>query len=183
MSTVMATAEARRSHPVIKWIAIVIMASLLIGMATGYAYVKVLENKMRPKGAIAQAISKVLSEPAPREPVNFLIIGNDWTPKEGVGRSDTLMILRADLSKNKGVLISIPRDFRVEIPGNGKDKINHAFAYGGVPLTISTLEDYTGLSINHYIVVNYRGFQEVVDATGGITIDVDQRLVDWKSVV
>jgi LCP family protein required for cell wall assembly len=180
MSSVTVTPEARRGHPVIKWIAILVIASLLIGMAMGYAYVKVLENKMHPKGAIAQAVSKVLSEPAPREPINFLIIGSDWTAKEKLGRSDTLMILRTDLSKNKGVLISIPRDFRVEIPGNGKDKINHAFAYGGVPLTISTLEEYTGLPINHYIVVNYRGFQEMVDAIGGITIDVDERLVDWE---
>lgn len=170
----------RRQQLIIKWVLITILTSLLLGIAAGYIYIKYLENKMHPKGALAAAISKFLSKPAPREPVNFLIIGADWTPNEDRGRSDTLMILRADLNKKKGVLISVPRDFRVEIPGHDMDKINHAYKYGGVSLTIQTVEKYTGLDIHHYVVVNYDGFVKIIDAVGGVTVDVDERMVDWE---
>lgn len=170
----------RRQQLIIRWVLIGLLASLLLGIAAGYIYIKYLENKMHPRGALAAAIGKFLSKPAPREPVNFLIIGSDVTPKEDRGRSDTLMILHTDLDKNKGVLISIPRDFRVDVPGHDMDKINHAYNYGGVPLTIQTVESYTGLDIHHYVVVNYDGFVKIIDAIGGMTVDVDERMVDWE---
>lgn len=174
------TGKKRRQQLIIRWILITVLASLLLGIAAGYIYIRYLENKMHPKGAVAAAIAKFLSKPAPSEPVNFLVIGADWTPNETRGRSDTLMILHADLNKKKGVLISIPRDFRVEIPGHDMDKINHAYNYGGVPLTIQTVESYTGLDIHHYVVVNYDGFVKIIDAIGGVTVDVDERMVDWE---
>jgi len=160
-----------------KRILIGFLAVLLVATGSAFAYVKYIEGKMQPKGQLAGAVAAVLSEPAPKEPVNFLIMGSDYT-EEDDGRSDTIMLLRVDLNKNKGVLISIPRDFRVEIPGQGTDKINHSFNYGGPALTIKTVEKLTGLSINHYAVVDYNGFIGMVDAVGGVEIDVDQRMVD-----
>lgn len=179
-TSLLAPGKSRRRQMIIRWVTIAVLSALLLGIGAGYVYVKWLEAKMHPSGELASAIAKFLSKPAPREPVNFLIIGSDVTPVEDRGRSDTLMILRADLDKKKGVLISIPRDFYVEIPGHGQDKINHSYNYGGVPLTIQTVEQYTGLDINHYAVVDYNGFTQIVDAIGGVTVDVDERMVDWE---
>ena len=83
------------------------------------------------------------------------------------------MTAHVDLKKKKATLISIPRDMRVEIPGKkGYDKINAAYAFGGVPLAIRTIEDYTGLPINHYAVTDFNGFRKMVDALGGVEVNV-----------
>lgn len=162
---------------IIKRILIGFLAVLLVATGSAFAYVKYIEGKMQPKGKLAGAVAAVLSEPAPQEPVNFLVLGCDRT-EEDSGRSDTIMVLRVDLNKNKAVMISIPRDFRVEIPDHGTDKINHSFNYGGPALTIKAVEKLTGLSINHYVVVDYNGFIGIVDTIGGVDINVDERMVD-----
>ena len=70
-------------------------------------------------------------------------------------------------------MLAVPRDTLVDIPGVGEDKINAAFASGGPELTVETLEDLTGLRLNDYVVVNFGGVEEIVDAMGGITLEVD----------
>lgn len=167
-----------RRRLIVKRILVVFLTFLLIATGTAFGYVKYIEGKMHPKGKLAGAIAAVLSRPQPKEPVNFLIIGADAIPDEDAGRSDTLIVLHVDRNANKGTMISIPRDFRVTIPGQGKDKINHAFNYGGTPLTIKTIEEYTGLPIHHYVVINYEGFQEMVDTVGGVNVTVDKYMED-----
>jgi LCP family protein required for cell wall assembly len=70
-------------------------------------------------------------------------------------------------------MLAVPRDTLVDIPGVGKDKINAAYADGGPELTAETLENLTGLRINDYVVVNFGGVEEIVDAMGGLTLEVD----------
>ncbi len=169
-----------RRLTILRRILVTVLTILLIATGTGFAYVKYIEGKMQPKGKLASAIAAVLTKPEPKEPVNFLIIGSDYIPDKDNGRSDTIMVLHVDLNKKKAVLISIPRDFYVEIPGYGEDKINHAYNYGGSPLTIETIESFTGLPIHHYVVIDYDGFAKMVDAVGGVTIDVEERMVDYE---
>jgi polyisoprenyl-teichoic acid--peptidoglycan teichoic acid transferase len=89
-------------------------------------------------------------------------------------RSDTIILMRVD--PGKGVaLMSLPRDLKVEIPGHGSDKINVAYQLGGPRLTIRTVKQLTGLAINHYVDVSFRGFAEGVDALGCVYVDVDRR--------
>jgi LCP family protein required for cell wall assembly len=89
-------------------------------------------------------------------------------------RSDTIILMRID--PGKGVaLMSLPRDLKVEIPGHGADKINVAYTLGGPKLMIKTVKQLTGLAINHYVDVSFRGFAEGVDALGCVYVDVDRR--------
>src|SRR5699024_9264813 len=71
---------------------------------------------------------------------------------------------------NTILMLSIPRDTRMFIPGHGLDKINHAYAYGGVPLSVETVEDTFGIPINFYALVNMEGFEDGIDAIGGVTV-------------
>jgi len=96
-----------------------------------------------------------------------VLLGSDARADE-VSRSDTIVVTRAG-----GGMLAVPRDTLVDIPGVGKDKINAAYADGGPELTVETLENLTGLRLNNYVVVNFGGVEEIVDAMGGITLEVD----------
>ena len=110
-----------------------------------------------------------------RDKATFMIMGVDER-SDDVGRSDTLMVVTIDPAKNEAALLSIPRDTRVAIPRRGYDKINAAYAYGGEELTQATVEDFLGIRIDHYIIINTHAFQKIVDAIGGIDIDVEKRM-------
>ena len=163
---------------IIKRIVVITLAVLLIAAGSAFAYVKYLEGKMKPKGLMAKAIAAVISPPAPKEPINFLVMGVDATEEDPKGRSDTLILVHVDQENKKATMVSIPRDFRVEIPDEGMDKINHSYNYGGPALTIKTVEQYTGLPIHHYVVVNYQGFTQLVNAIGGVEVDVKEDMFD-----
>jgi polyisoprenyl-teichoic acid--peptidoglycan teichoic acid transferase len=95
-----------------------------------------------------------------------VLLGSDARGTEAA-RADTIVVAKAG-----GGLLAVPRDTLVEIPGVGEDKINAAFAVGGPELTVETLENLTGLSIGDYVVVYFDGVEDIVNALGGITIDV-----------
>ncbi len=105
----------------------------------------------------------------------ILIMGVDKR-EDDVGRSDTMMIATIDPRLDQATLLSIPRDTRVKIRGRGYDKINAAFAYGGVKLAESTVENFLGIDIDHYVLINTRSFVKIIDAIGGIDIDVEKRM-------
>lgn len=104
---------------------------------------------------------------------NIVVMGVDERDGD-TGRSDTLFVVMMDPKSNNVSLLSIPRDTMVKIPGRGWDKINHAFAFGGHKLTEQTVEEFLGIQINNYVVIDFRGFKDLVDAIGGIDIDVEK---------
>ena len=91
--------------------------------------------------------------------------------------SDSVMLLRTDPSKHRLAYLSIPRDLRVEIPGHGPSKINAAMQLGGPSLALRTIESFTGLPINHVMVINFHDFRKLIDNIGGITIDVPEPIL------
>lgn len=112
---------------------------------------------------------------------NIVVLGVDERADD-VGRSDTLFVVMFDSNTKSASLLSIPRDTRVRIAGHGWDKINHAYAYGGRELTQKTTEELLGLKINNYVMVDFKGFTGLVDAIGGIDIDVEKDMYyhdDW----
>ena len=138
--------------------------------------VKVANDRV-PSGTsevLAQQNSLLLSTPT-----NILILGSDHAnlPGREGERSDSIMLLRSDPSRHRIVYLSIPRDLRVPIEGVGDTKINAAMSAGGAPLAIKTVASYTGLPINHVITVDFPRFREVIDALGGITINVPERIL------
>lgn len=140
--------------------------------------------------------------------VNYLVVGSDTregltkaelkqlrvgSTKSAAGaRSDTMMLVHISKSRDKAVVISLPRDSLVTIPAHtsldGKSqiseqpgKLNSAFAWGGAPLLIETLEQKMNLRIDHYVEVNFAGFKNVVDALGGIQVCTKKDINDPKS--
>ena len=105
----------------------------------------------------------------------ILLLGTDNAAvghREGDRHSDSIMLLRTDPSHHRLYYLSIPRDLQVPIPGSSTQKINAAFQIGGPSLAIKTIRQFTGLEINHVMVVNFADFKDLIDALGGITVDV-----------
>lgn len=102
-----------------------------------------------------------------------LMMGCDARPGDKASRSDTLMVAYVDLDQNKVRLVSIPRDTYITIPTTGeRTKMNHAYAYGGIELTEETLKSNFDIDIDYKAEVDFQGFIDVIDALGGVTIDV-----------
>ena len=124
----------------------------------------------RAKRQLAKDSGSILSDPA-----TILVVGTDGrkTPdRRDARRSDTLLLLRTEPDKHRLSYLSIPRDLRVDIPGYGSAKINAANQFGGPALTIATVRALTGLQVDHVVVLDFDGFRELIDAIGGIDLDV-----------
>jgi LCP family protein required for cell wall assembly len=93
---------------------------------------------------------------------------------EGQFRADTLMLIRAGGGAFRK--LSIPRDSYAEIPGSAPTKINAAFAFGGAALQIKTIEQFLGIQIDHVAIVDFTGFEDLIDAVGGVEVDLPRKL-------
>ncbi|MDI9522869.1 MAG: LCP family protein, partial [Bacteroidota bacterium] len=102
---------------------------------------------------------------------NVLVLGVDSKTRFSGTRSDSIILATVDTEDRKARMISIPRDTRVKVKG-AWDKINAAYAYGGVELAKETVEDFLGVKIDRYVIVNFNSLIEIVDAIGGIEVDV-----------
>jgi LCP family protein required for cell wall assembly len=118
-----------------------------------------------------------LKAPLPGQPTNILMLGSDHRSgdAETDRRSDTLLLVRLDPKRKTISMLSFPRDTYVSIPGHGQAKINDAYALGGPALSVKTIKELTGLDVNFVVDVDFKGFRGVVDAFGGIWVDVDQK--------
>ncbi|SHF89722.1 LCP family glycopolymer transferase [Ornithinibacillus halophilus] len=108
-----------------------------------------------------------------RKSLNVLLLGVDQRSGDK-GRSDTMILVSLNPNTEKMIMLSIPRDTYVDIPGRGMDKINHAYAFGDVELSLQTVENAFNLPIHFYAKVNMEGFQQGIDAIGGVTIQNNQ---------
>lgn len=157
---------------------------VLVAAAAGLFYVRGLNAEMQGNKKVDEAIVDALDKPTAskkNDPFYMLLMGIDSRAKGEAARSDTLIIARIDPDNGRVTLVSIPRDTRVNIEGHGKTKINAAHAYGGPALVIKTVKEITGLPISHYAEVDFQGFKDVVDALGGVTVDVPEDIDDMKA--
>ena len=114
------------------------------------------------------------SEEASGEPLNILVLGVDQRPSAAEGsssRSDTIMLVQITPDTGRVELLSVPRDLYVEVEPGVKDRINTAF-YGGVDQSEAVMEGLTGVPIDNYVIVDFEGFSEVINAIGGVKVDV-----------
>jgi polyisoprenyl-teichoic acid--peptidoglycan teichoic acid transferase len=109
------------------------------------------------------------------ERFTMLVLGTDDRPDEP-GRSDTMMLAFADMEQGTVKLLSLPRDSFVSIPGHGWDKLNAAYPLGKTDLTRKTVEQLIGIRINYTVAINMQGFQQVVDAVGGVDLTLDANM-------
>ncbi|PYZ98988.1 LytR family transcriptional regulator [Alteribacter lacisalsi] len=107
------------------------------------------------------------------EPVSILLLGIGDHPGE-TGRSDSIVVLTVNPEDESMYMFNIPRDTRTEIAGRGtEDKINHAYAFGGVDMVMDTVEDFLDIPIDYFAAINMEGFMKMVDVFGGITVQND----------
>ena len=161
------------------------IACLVVATGTaGGAYLYFHESvaAVAAKTPEVRRAARQLDVPLPGQPAVALVIGYDHRKGDGAntsGRSDTLMLVRADPATDSISLLSFPRDMRVEIrcPGQSPyfDRINAAYADCGPQGSLQTVRALTGVQINYLITVNFRGFRQIVDRLDGAWIDVDRR--------
>ena len=147
---------------------ILLIASLFLAVAAGAIFAS---SSLFDKPDTAKN-DKLMSA---KDKTIVMLMGVDQR-EDDIGRSDTLMIATIDPKKKKAALLSIPRDTRVKIKGHGFDKINSAFAYGGYKLTQDTVEKLLGVRMEHYIMIDVHAFQRIIDAIGGVDVDVEKRM-------
>jgi LCP family protein required for cell wall assembly len=162
----------------------VLAALVVAGGAAGAAYLRAHRfiAKVEPKSVFDRAAAKAADVAIPGQPTTALVIGTDrrsGPEAELTGRSDTLLLVRADPQSNSISLLSFPRDLGVTIKCPGKpeyhDRINAAFSECGSLGSLETVRGLTGLPINYFITVNFRGFLQLVNKLGGVWVDVDHR--------
>ncbi|MDQ1144278.1 LCP family protein required for cell wall assembly [Bacillus sp. SORGH_AS 510] len=164
-----------------KWLKITGVILLLLFIAGG-AYAYTVYKSL--KTAVVTMHQPVVQREVPvkreqpvvfeeKDPFSVLMLGVDQ--REGdKGRSDTIIVLTVNPNTNSVKMLSIPRDTRTEIVGKGtEDKINHAYAFGGVPMSMDTVEKFLNIPIDYYLQINMEGFKDIVDAVGGVKVQND----------
>ncbi len=107
-----------------------------------------------------------------------LLVGVDRRPGERTARADALLLLHLDPKSGSTSVLSLPRDLLVPVPGRGSQKINSGYLYGGLALQKRTVSEFLGVRIDYAAAINFGGFEGLVNALGGITVNVPRRLVD-----
>jgi LCP family protein required for cell wall assembly len=170
----------------------VILLALVAGgvVLSGYLYLNHVNAGLKRTSSMA-AMTQGYQRPAPGADgaTNILMLGSDSRDPDqpvnvpGNWRSDTIMLLHIPASHDHAYLISFPRDLWVHVPqsqttpyGDTMAKINSAVAWGGVPLMVRTIEEYSGVRVDHVAVIDFAGFEQVTDALGGIDLYIDQTI-------
>jgi LCP family protein required for cell wall assembly len=154
------------------WILVGLVVAITLG---GYIYLDDALEASAPDTPEAKAAREAVRPQLPGKPANILLIGSDTRPAEGdPGRSDSLILVRMDPKNDFISMLSFPRDLYVPIPGMGMNKINAAYSQGPAK-TIETVSELTGEDVNGYVIIDFSGFAKLVDAVGGVYLDIDRR--------
>lgn len=170
-------AEKKRKKKKSKWKKVLIMLLLLVAAAFigWYMMIGKVYKEMN-----YEKTSGLASEPMKQDGViNVLLIGNDSRDNGEDGRSDAMILLSVSNKTETIHMTSLLRDMYVEIPGHDGNRLNAAYAYGGPALLCETIEHNFGIEVNRYVLVNFQAFASLVDAVGGIDLEVTNEEVQW----
>jgi LCP family protein required for cell wall assembly len=166
---------------------IALVLGLLVLLLVAWAVTSYLAFRSGVEDANARLDGETRAALAPQDGLllststTILLLGTDHSATiEGRGdarRSDSMMLVRTDPKRGRFAYLSIPRDLKVDIPGHGENKINAAMQIGGPPLALRTVTAFTGLPVNHVVLVDFDDFKGLIDAVGGITVDVPRPIV------
>ena len=165
---------------------VLLVSALAGGVYATWTYAS-LAKRIAPSAQEIAPIKEVLDEPVATQgaadpAVYVLLLGNDRRPGQGWGRSDSIILARLEPATGRVSLLSFPRDSRVNVPGRGMTKLAHSTAYGGPALTIRTVQKLTGLPVHHYVQIDFEGFSSIIDAVGGVYVNVDRGAVSPEGV-
>lgn len=161
---------------------------LLVCVGVAWAYIANINNKIT--GGVNSALKAVLTETQYKEPFYMLLLGVDKDEARASGteygaddsayRTDTIILARIDPTNLKVTLISIPRDLQVDMGQHGQQKINAAYTYGGSAYSVEVVSQLAGVDISHVATIDMDGFAQVVDAVGGVDVDLPVPVKDPK---
>ncbi|MGG4167078.1 LytR family transcriptional regulator [Rossellomorea vietnamensis] len=163
-----------------KWPKVVgIIFLLLLVAGAGYAY-SIYHSLSKTAETMNEDIDRPKSDKRSEEvkfdkkhPFSVLLLGVDERAGDK-GRSDTMIVVTVNPHEKTTKMLSIPRDTLVDIVGRGtRDKINHAYAFGGVEMSMDTVEEFLDIPIDYYAKINMEGFKDIVNAVGGVTVNND----------
>jgi polyisoprenyl-teichoic acid--peptidoglycan teichoic acid transferase len=165
------------------WLLPVVLIVLVAGvvLAAGPLSLKTLGHRTGPEAEEGGASSSSWIErmfggggPLAEGPLNVLVLGVDTRPDdpEMGSRTDTIMLVQVVPKTGDVKVLSVPRDLYVEVEPGEKDRINAAYNYGGIEQTIDAMENYSGLTIDHYAIVDFDGFREIIETMDGVRVDV-----------
>ncbi|MDD5448750.1 MAG: LCP family protein [Actinomycetota bacterium] len=180
-----------------RWFVVAFLIGLLLGGTLGFfhqsllnlgaeVYLSIKEGSWEPsgkeKGEVEEALNPISDDPS--KSINTLVLGSDKGSNKGEGgwcRSDVMMLVALREAEKKAVVISIPRDTRVKLPGHGYGKINAAHAYGGPSMAIDVVKELLGMEVHHFASLDFNGFQRIIDAIGGVPIHLSKPINDPHS--
>lgn len=178
----------RRTRRIVKAALACVLALVVAAAGLGAAYLGNINSRLRKN--IDSSLLGTLSKREAGKPFYMLLLGVDrdearakgseYGSSEGAYRSDSIMLVRIDPQKKKATLVSIPRDLRVDMGEYGTQKINAAYALGGPTLAVKTVQKLSGIKISHYAEVDMDGMEKVVDAVGGVTVNLGVAVKDPK---
>ena len=157
---------------------------LVAGAGSAFAYIKAIDKNLS-EGLDPQLKNVLVSTNMKKEPFYMLLLGtdaslerkNDETYAE-VFRTDTILLTRIDPVEQKVTLVSMPRDTMIDMGENGTQKLNAAYAIGGASAAVTEVSDLSGVGISHFCLIDMDGLTSVVDALGGIEVDVPMEIDD-----
>lgn len=155
---------------------LLIIAAVLVGL-----YMLVcgpIDKAISFKPKEREGLNKELSWHVPGMPYYALLLGSDAREGETTSRTDTMVLVRVDNIGGKLTMLSIPRDTMVQIPGQGTQKINAAYAFGGLAGAAHAVNGLTGVPISQVVLIRFDGVEALVDAVGGITVDIPVPVYD-----
>ncbi|MFR9754713.1 LCP family protein, partial [Streptomyces sp. TR06-5] len=177
--------RAPRLRKVLVWT--LAAALLLLGASAGYGWWRA-DRAADSVARIPHALPDLpeRQQPPPADGVTFLLVGLDtrspvpttgeaaqapaW--RVGASRSDTMMLFHLSGDRSDATVVSLPRDTWTDIPGHGRAKLNAAYSWGGPALAVRTVQDLTGVRVDHLAVVDWNGFRSLTDAVGGVDVTV-----------
>jgi LCP family protein required for cell wall assembly len=171
-------ATTPKRHRLLPKILIGVAVLLVVAMAAGLLYAATIDRSLTKN--LNRGVELPTDESSLRPPkdaqatgtLNYVLLGSDSRDpeNEGNGRSDTILVVHLNAKRDKAYIISFPRDMWVNVPGYGRNKINAAFAFGGAPLAVGTLEDLTGVRMDHVVLIDFEGFIRLTEDLDGVTV-------------
>ncbi|MBQ9002456.1 MAG: LCP family protein, partial [Eggerthellaceae bacterium] len=170
-------AQPRQNH-LVRNIVIAVVAVVLVGAIAAFAYATHISNNLH-EGVDQNLRDVLVPTNMANEPFYMVLLGTDGSTERygddefgDVFRTDSMMLARIDPVDKKVTLISIPRDLLVDMGKYGEEKINSAYAFGGASFAVKTVSDLADVPISHFASVDFDGFAAIVDALGGVEVDV-----------
>lgn len=165
----------------------VVCVLILGGIGAAWAYISQVDSSLRDD-LDSDLLNSLAVTDSPSDPFYMLLIGADKSEDReasgtfgGTYRTDSMILARIDPQEKEVTLVSIPRDTRVYIEGHGEQKINAAYAFGGASMAVDTVSELAGVPISHYAEIDFDGFKAVVDALGGVDVNVPMEINDDKA--